>query len=63
MIVFSLVLFYLDSNSRGINLLDYIFDPKRINFYKKNRDVPIDEDNDVQRERRLAAELDAVVIF
>ena len=41
----------MESLKQGINLLDYIFDRKRIGMRRSNVDVVEDEDDDVKRER------------
>lgn len=51
-ILYSLLLFYMDTLKQGVNLLNYIFDRKRLQIkVNQNFDIIPDEDFDVNEER------------
>ena len=51
MFFWSFLLYFLDSYHRGINLLTYLCNRKKLKQIKVNKDIIINEDSDVSDER------------
>ncbi len=50
-ILYSLLLYYLDQRQQGINIFTRIFRKNQLLEVRKNEDIIIDEDSDVSDER------------
>ena len=61
MILYSLILFYVDNLKQGINLLTLLFEKHRYTSVTNNFDVIVNEDSDVSDERARIMNLNLVV--
>jgi hypothetical protein len=57
LVFYSFLLYLIETNRHGVNLLTYICDPDRILTPKKNDDIIISEGSDVSDERAKVANL------
>jgi hypothetical protein len=63
MAIYSVLLYYIENFKNGINLLEYVFDKKRISKVNRNNQVIINEDSDVSEERSKIVNTDSDVIL
>lgn len=62
MAIYSILLYYIENLKNGINLLEYVFDKKRMSKVNRNNQVIINEDSDVSEERSKIVNTDSDVI-
>ena len=62
MAIYSILLYNIENFKNGINLLEYVFDKKRMSKVNRNNQVIINEDSDVSEERSKIVNTDSDVI-
>lgn len=62
MAIYSILLYNIENLKNGINLLEYVFDKKRMSKVNRNNQVIINEDSDVSEERSKIVNTDSDVI-